>query len=78
MTKRKFWEKVRNMENPIIEEKINDFYPFLNCYLFIYDDNGNKFETEMVRLSRKEYNNGHLEDYYKREKRFKLKCHFPC
>ena len=74
MTKRKFTEKVLTMERPILEEGSCDG-DLLSCYLFIYDENDylNKMETEAVRLTRREYLNGPLDGYYKREKKLKLK-----
>lgn len=75
MTKLEFTKKVLEMKHPILEEGTYYEGDLLSCYLLIHDaDNWkNKFETETVRLSGREYRQGKLDAYYKREKQLKTK-----
>lgn len=68
MRKSEFLEKIKTMDHPIIKEFCPGDVLLSKCWVVEDIKNArNKFCVPTIRLSRREYMNGDLSNYYQRE-----------
>jgi len=75
LNKQQFIDKVRSMEEPIFEEKTDEYKILLNYYWLIYDRRNwrNSIETPTIRLTSREYAHKKQENFYDRLKKTQKK-----
>ncbi len=71
--KKEFIERVSKMKNPKIKESCDNGYENLAFYIYDKENFADKFTTSAVRWRWKGRYPEKLEDYYKREAKFRQK-----